>query len=469
MNTVKKELIVSGGFVVSFLTAVTLSKGGQHVAACLLLLCTAILFYVCFWMENKNLVELRALLSLFWIGGIGVAVLQLSNWQTDWHNRTWISFGLFYLTFIWFYKIGELLSVKKKNNIEKKEQIEEHLLNMCLNQRLYICIWIVAVVSMLCFLLEVLILGYIPIFAEETHAYNTFHVTGLHYFTFSCMFVHPLTLIYILRMPNRWKRKWKSLLVLNIMALSIAIMCVSKFQFVLTIMLPIFIFLLQVQKINWKRIAPIVIGIGLFATIVMIVMVYRRNYESGYLNGIFDMKDQSMPILIQYIYMYIANNFENFNCLVATMEESGITYAGGMRMLFPVFALTGLKFKFPHLVNYPIYVVVTELNTLTILYDAYYDFGLIGVVLFGAILGIVCAVIAHWTKEGNNPVRYLLYGQIAMYQMLSFFSTWYSNPTTWFWFAITILICIYVVFPTLHLKKYMIRLKRKTNKKESES
>ena len=32
---------------------------------------------------------------------------------------------------------------------------------------------------------------------------------------------------------------------------------------------------------------------------------------------------------------------------------------------------------------------------------------------------------------------YLFYSQIAIYMMLSFFTTWFSNPTTWFYLAVT--------------------------------
>ena len=38
---------------------------------------------------------------------------------------------------------------------------------------------------------------------------------------------------------------------------------------------------------------------------------------------------------------------------------------------------------------------------------------------------------------GKNPAWYLFYSQGALYFMLSFFTTWYSNPTTWFYFVVT--------------------------------
>ena len=40
-------------------------------------------------------------------------------------------------------------------------------------------------------------------------------------------------------------------------------------------------------------------------------------------------------------------------------------------------------------------------------------------------------------KKVRNPIAYLFYAQIAVYLSLSFFTTWFSNPTTWFYLAVT--------------------------------
>ena len=50
-----------------------------------------------------------------------------------------------------------------------------------------------------------------------------------------------------------------------------------------------------------------------------------------------------------------------------------------MKMLAPFWTLTGLKFLVPTLTAFPYYVTKEELTTLTMFYDAYYDFGVIGV------------------------------------------------------------------------------------------
>lgn len=71
-----------------------------------------------------------------------------------------------------------------------------------------------------------------------------------------------------------------------------------------------------------------------------------------------------------------------------------------------VFALTGLKFVFPALVAFEMPVTIKELNTLTLIYDAYYDFGLIGVLLFGLILGAVCAALTQ--KSEKAVIRFCI-------------------------------------------------------------
>ena len=110
-----------------------------------------------------------------------------------------------------------------------------------------------------------------------------------------------------------------------------------------------------------------------------------------------------------------------------------------IRMLFPVWALTGLKFVFPYLISFPLYVTKTELTTVTLFYDAYYDFGILGVGVFSCLLGLAAFWLVNVLKNGKsqNPMWYVFYGQFGVYMMLSFFTTWFSNPTTWFYLAVT--------------------------------
>ncbi len=214
-----------------------------------------------------------------------------------------------------------------------------------------------------------------------------------------------------------------------VISLAIPILCVSRFQLILAVALAVFVYIL------WKGYFPLAWGACLGAAMVAayVVLTVARSHDVAYLNGIFEMKNSSMPIFITQPYMYIANNYENFNYLVEHLEQ----FAFGMRSLFPLWALTGLKFVMPSLADYPILVNKEELTTVTLFYDAYYDFGIVGVVVFSCILGGVSWLLVRKLRRMENPVGYLFYAQMGVYLMLSFFTTWFSNPTTWFYLAVT--------------------------------
>ncbi len=40
----------------------------------------------------------------------------------------------------------------------------------------------------------------------------------------------------------------------------------------------------------------------------------------------------------------------------------------------------------------------------------------------------------------------MFYAQVAMYMVLSFFTTWFSNPATWFYLAVTGAVYLWVEY-----------------------
>ena len=98
---------------------------------------------------------------------------------------------------------------------------------------------------------------------------------------------------------------------------------------------------------------------------------------------------------------------------------------------------------FPQLVSSPLYVTKTELTTVTLVYDAWYDFGTAGVVLFSAALGSLCYFLEKRIGEDHGPMACVFFAQIAVYLGLAFFTTWFSNPATWFYFAETLAVTLF--------------------------
>lgn len=426
----QKEIVLQyGTYIVVYMISYMLSRAGFYYWAGCFLGVEALFIYLLQYQKTKNLVDLKGLFTLAWVGGQGIACLQLSKLQTDWQWMTWACFFLIYIGF----GIGY-----GKNHYCMTEETEELEKDSVYAKRLLICICGLAMVSVACFVLEAVVVGFIPLFSDKPHAYSYFHVSGVHYFTISCILIPAITVLYW-KMCEGWKKSViVLLLVCNVIAIAIPVLCVSRFQLLFAVGFAVVTYVMVNKGIKLRTILILLC----IMVPVYVLLTVARNHDVEYLNGIFEMKNSQMPIFVTQPYIYVANNFENFNCMVVQLTE----HTHGLKMLFPVFALTGLKFIYPHLVSFPAYITKTELTTLTMFYDAYYDFGIWGVFFFALVIGLASRMLLKLMDKVKNPVMYLFYGQLAIYLGLAFFTTWFSNPTTWFWFALTTMMFIFVGF-----------------------
>ena len=361
------------------------------------------------------------------VGGEGLSAIKLSHLAKPWSNTTWIclclAFGCFYMMFEWLERyLGNPYKNKEARVIEKSNE-----------NRLYICIAMLAMISVVAFNVEAIKLGFIPFFLRGVpHAYSYFHISGVHYFTVSCILVPSLSIIYLSEEKELTAVKWVFLVFANIVAMLIPILCVSRFQFMFAVLMA-FVTLLILKR---DKIKPLYfIAVVLIIVPVYLLLTVARSHNVEYLNGIFEMK-YNLPIFITQPYIYIANNYDNLDTLVKELPK----HSFGLKGLFPLWALSGLKFIYPKLVDFPIFVNKTELTTVTLFYDAFYDFGIIGVGVFSAVLGAVSFFFEKWIRSTRHAVFYMIYAQWFVYLALSFFTTWFSNPATWFYFIVTAVI-----------------------------
>lgn len=414
-------------YVVSFI----LARFGIYLLSGAVMIGSACWLYYSEYRKTRNLIHLRVLFSLFWVGGEGIACLKLSRLQTDWSVMTWICLALAY---IGFWVVFEILTQIYGSGHDHYGRWRGYTGNPA---PVFHMICGLTVVSALAFASEAVVLGYVPFLVRGVpHAYSEFHLTGIHYITVSCVLIPSLTVLYFHMARGRESSRCAvTAIVMTLISLLIPILCVSRFQFIFAVVLATFTYI-SLQKLFQPAYLLI-----LFVVIipVYLILTVARSHDVVYLNGIFEMKWEHMPIFITQPYMYIANNYDNFNCLV----ESLTTHSMGMKGLFPLWALTGLKFFFPQLINFPIFVDKKELTTLTMFYDAYYDFGWIGVLVFSCLLGFVAYLLVVKLREMHNPMGYLLYAQMGAYLMLSFFTTWFSNTTTWFYLIVTGILAVY--------------------------
>ena len=432
-------------YTVVYIVAFVLSRGQYNVLASISLILVAAGLYIIQVKHTGNIVDLKAIFSLSWIGGQGIACLQLSYLQRDWAVRTWISFFLIYIGFSLGYDLfyGKERQAKRieTKGTEDSAKVAKKVFN---------CIVLITIISTGLFIFEAIVLGFIPLFSDKPHAYSEFNLRGVHYFVVTFVFIPALTIIYSKLMLPKGEsyrlRDFKNfitsramiLLVCNVIAIALPILLVSRFQLLFGVGLGIIVYIIVYKELTYKM----AIGCLLFLIPIYVVLSVARNHDVEYLNSIFVMRNENMPIFISQPYIYIANNYENFNLLVEELD----TYSLGIRMLNPFYRLSGIQFLYPGLMDMPVFITKTELTTLTMFYDAYYDFGMVGIFVFPLVLGIVSSFLANKIGRRENPIMFLLYGQFVIYLGLSFFTIWFSIPTTWFYFVICVMMYIYIYF-----------------------
>jgi len=421
--------------ILYWLSYVLASNGHAVISACPLIV-SGIGLYLFYFRKYHSLLAPPAVFSMSWIFCIGIACLKLSNLQTEWEFSTWLSFYLIFVLFVLGFKLGQ----KPHISPARMEQIQQL---SCSVQRLYILVPLFTVISLGSFLTEALLLGFVPLFTVDTpHAYSYFHISGLHYFTVLCVLVPAMGILYLHTAKDR--KHLISVIACCFISLLLPILMVSRFQLVFSVLLAIITMLFLNENDCKKFLNPRTLLLLLITCISLLILyvflTVERAHSIEYLNGIFEMKDPETPIFLTQPYIYVVNNFENFNCLVRDLSE----HTHGLKMAFPLFALSGLKFIKPELVSFPLYITKEELTTVTMFYDAYYDFGILGCCFMSGILGFVYSLFYRTIKLGIKSMPVLIYAQLTAYLMLSFFTTWFSNPTAWFYLGVCVVASLFV-------------------------
>lgn len=419
-------------YLICYAASFLLSFSRHYILSGIGLLLAAIYLYISDYKRSGNLLHMRGIFALSFVGGQGLSCMKLSYLSQSWNFTTWIAFlaGFlgFYLTFYYLeIYLGET-SVRYRNysGASQHRGLESHM------GTLFFCTIALMLLSAGCFVIEALRIGYIPLFVKNVpHAYSSFHVKGLHYITVSCVLVPALSVIYFCIEGGRNRGRMISLLLADALAILIPVLCVSRSQLLFAVMLSLITYMQIEYRLN-----PIYVVLALMGCLVLyIVITIARSHDASYLNTVFEMK-RHLPIFLTQPYIYIANNYDNFDCLVKKLA----VHSFGLKMLAPLWTFTGLKYLMPSLVAFSHYVTKEELTTLTIFYDAYYDFGVFGVAALSCLLGAAAYMLMRMICKVQNPVVYLISAQFTLYLALAFFTTWFSNPSTWFYFMVTALI-----------------------------
>lgn len=218
-------------YLILYGAGVLFASSAHYYMSGMSLILAALYLYFYDYRRSGNPLHLRALFSLFWVGGEGISCFKLSRLQTDWDPVTWASFFIALAAFWSVFGLAEARIRKKRE--EGKDKREEKARRKGVEAvsegteaagsfGMLTAILLLTAVSWAAFLLEAAVLGYVPFFLRGVpHAYSHFHISGVHYFTVSCVLVPSMAVIWFLR--GGVKKRWQAVLVLLAAAASLLV------------------------------------------------------------------------------------------------------------------------------------------------------------------------------------------------------------------------------------------------------
>ncbi|MBR3288646.1 MAG: oligosaccharide repeat unit polymerase [Lachnospiraceae bacterium] len=416
----------------------------QEIIASVIMISLAIFLYVSETRVYKRIINVRGLFALGFIGGFGLSLLKLSKLSQEYNIITFLAIYISYFSlYLGVYLEGRN---KKLDNLNRKVRLEKKDTLFTSQEILLIVLFVITLAS---FVIEAIILKFIPVFTLATpHAYSSFHVFMLHYITTFYSFIPCFAICNYYIEPER-KQSKVFVIVSFVYVIIMSLLLVSRSQLILSLVLSLFIVVIYKTKtlkkivFNKKNIFMIVASMLLFLVLYMAITISRA-HNVEYLNGIFEMKNEKMPIFITQPYMYVAHNFENLNYMINNIFR----FSFGRRMLYPFFTLTFVKKFFPIVVDAPYYIIKEELSTVTIIYDAYYDFGLVGVAIFCFLLGYIGKKLEDRAykifeeEQYKNNYILIIFSLFCYYMFFSFFQTYFSLTDTWVYIIILSMIIL---------------------------
>lgn len=412
---------------ITFIIAIMFYYSKLNVISGIILMTTAIFLFFIDKKEKGYYTNTLGIFSAVWFFTIGLSNLRLHQSQVEWKFKTWICLLIAYICF----NIGYNLA-KRTNNEGRK--VKEKNVSKKVNLTV---ITLFFILSFGIFILEAYLEGYIPMFSKDMSSYQEFGAGRLHFFTVTCTFILPLSCIYYnLYKKEINKKEFVYLLVINLIAVSIPFLIVSRFFIVMTVILAGF----SIMELNKKKEIFIIAMIIILGFTGWNIISQFRNQDEAYLKEALNIQDDTLlSVSNMQIYMYVAMNYDNFNCNVNNIEN----YSYGIKSILPVIELFKLDTLIPNAENITQVAnrIIEVYNTYPIITEAYFDLDILGIVIYMIIIGYIAAKTEN--LDSKDMLNILLKSLIKYCLLFSFFVSYFSNKTFLFYIM---LICLVKIF-----------------------
>ena len=151
-------------YLVCYIISFILARQHFYMLSGLVLITAALWLYIKDYRETGNLIHLRGLFCLFFVGGQGISCFKLSRLQTDWSTQTWVCLGLavftFWIVFEVLHRIYDGWSAADMQSVYRFYASAESPLQA---KRLLHSMAALVVISYLAFFFEAWKLGFVPV------------------------------------------------------------------------------------------------------------------------------------------------------------------------------------------------------------------------------------------------------------------------------------------------------------------
>lgn len=408
-------------------------------------------FYIVICTADNNWLDISACFTLVWGVTIGLASLRLTDYQKQWDILTWVCVALAYLMFYVGAFFGKKIVDVKHESIYKKEvNVKGYTLKRQDGRLFWIC-FVITLIGIICFVINVIIKGFIPFFSSSTTAYTDFY-TKFYVFITAASMISGLSYYTLITQKNHWWKKAFLIFSIVYSTFFIPTIVVSRGMF-LTSALSLLAVVFYMHK---RRFIILCLGVMIIFAFYALGTV-GRGYTSAQLDEIFEPTkietvkpndtiesgsnngvsgsggENAEPSGFQlsgklaFVYSYLTVSHDNFN--EAIINKTDYTY--GIRQIIPFNTILRIGWIETRVDNAQTYLVRPHLNTINLVGYAYYDFGIAGVAVLTFLWATLFGIIQAWAIKGNKPFGLLTLGNTLSPVILCFFTPWMSIFSHW--------------------------------------
>ena len=384
----------------------------QIISLTIILILVAISFK-----QGSDLLSPARVFILVWAVCILLVEFKFSGFQHEWSVFSWFVLLSGLLSFL----LGLFIaySLKADKNLLSINEIRERIKQNIIfdRQRLFITISLLFTAYIISLIIEIILEGYIPIFHPKPDmARMEFGVFGIHLIV-SQMPVILFLIVEYLVLDSETKQRKYGVLILFIIVFITYFLLLQRFNYIFWLVISLALLYYATRKINFKNIAIFSVFFASFLSILTSIRVSQ--YATQFMHVISKMKYSADYASFTGPYMYVVMNLENLARAVDKLEAN--TYSA---MTFDwLYALFGLKHWIKDYFDIvPRPFLNSSFNTYPYMWEYFYDFGTVGVVVISLSLGLIIGLIYYSMRVRGTLDSAIYYAVCLFFILISFFT-----------------------------------------------